>query len=663
MRGVAPLEADGVAWRRLLTLSATLSEFVVISHLELPVPAYTFGSAPERVRLPAASYYLAGVQSAQRDIYDEHCSGRYAERSPYHYSSVDDLEAKRQLGGDMFRKRSVYDLRGGAFVGLDGLVMHLPNAAHGGHASGAPAAGKLYTFERPPGFNGLGRLLLSLADLRLATLSADGATATLRPSDLTAARFAATYRARGGTLPEERGIENVHAYTYSKTFNASQPDANSPELAAHRCLFVLEQFMTVNYWHWLTDALPKALLYAEMAGEAEGCKVLAYDFPWTRPFLAIVLGQQRAHDAMLPYRPSTLYHACRVLLPFPSALDAPSHAQLVALRGAVLPHAAAAAVAAAAVAAVGTRAPLVLLQLRQGGRGSSVHGAGRALTNLPELVRALRRAFGASASDGSGGSDGSDGGAAASAADEGVEGTEGGVHRRRGAAPTVEVVVFDHRGMSVAEQVALYTRAAVVIGVHGAGFANALWASAGARIVEIVPIDVHLDFQCGLTPFWYVSELLGLRHEAFVAYAGRMFEAFELPLLEFFAFLRAVAILPWRGDPRRSPGARRPGHERARAAEGQRGGLPSTATPSCGGRGPSQAVGSHVSSAELLRGPLDIDEHALEPERAIPARTSVDGAAAAAGSRGRQGGSGAAGGAAGSSRSWEQQQGGRESQD
>ena len=25
-----------------------------------------------------------------------------------------------------------------------------------------------------------------------------------------------------------------------------------------RCLLVMEQFWTANYWHWLTDALPKA---------------------------------------------------------------------------------------------------------------------------------------------------------------------------------------------------------------------------------------------------------------------------------------------------------------------------------------------------------------------------------------------------------------------
>ena len=46
-----------------------------------------------------------------------------------------------------------------------------------------------------------------------------------------------------------------------------------------------------------------------------------------------------------------------------------------------------------------------------------------------------------------------------------------------------EVALFEHRKLRVAEQVALYARAAVVIGVHGAGFANALWAPAASDIV------------------------------------------------------------------------------------------------------------------------------------------------------------------------------------
>ena len=92
-------------------------------------------------------------------------------------------------------------------------------------------------------------------------------------------------------------------------------------------------------------------------------------------------------------------------------------------------------------------------------------------------------------------------------------------------------------------QVALHQRAEVIVGVHGAGLANALWARRGCHVVEIVPVDVHLDFQCGLTPFWYVAQLLRLRKHALIAYAGRMFEPFELPLPHFVAFLRAAGVV------------------------------------------------------------------------------------------------------------------------
>lgn len=153
----------------------------------------------------------------------------------------------------------------------------------------------------------------------------------------------------------------------------------------------------------------------------------------------------------------------------------------------------------------------MLLAFRKG-EADSVHGAGRTLTNLPQLTDAMVAAFERAPPANSG-------------------------------APARRVVLFDSGALSVAEQVSLYARADAVIGVHGAGFANVLWAPEGCDVVEIVPIDVHLDFQCGLTPFWLVAELLGLRKHAFVAYAGRMFEPFELPLREFGAFLVASGVL------------------------------------------------------------------------------------------------------------------------
>ena len=521
----------------LAHVAARTSTYAIVDHIscakyEAPsfAPSGDASSAlllpPDPIELPHATYYLAGVNDRQRQIYNEHCTERYAQRSAYHYSSREDVEAKADAGGSMWRARRLHEVRR-AFVGLDGLVAQPPEEAANGVVPDVAAVGRIFTFERLPGFNGLARLLLALERLGLATIAADGASVALRPMDLTPAYFAAARRAQGAALPEERGIENVHAFTYAKTFNStvdsgsgvegavpdaavSEDDANATAasgLSAHQCLFVLEQFWTVNYWHWTTDALPKALIFKDVIhGHLSACRLLAYDFPWVRQYLSL-LGLEGAETTVF-IRPRTLYFACRVLVPSPSALDAANHAQLMALRAAILPPASAALAAAAAAAGVGTRRPLVLLHFRPTEDGS-VHGAGRSLTNLQELHEAMRVAFGV----------------------------------RRSGETSPEVVLFDHRGFSVAEQAALYSRAAVVVGVHGAGFANVLWAAPGTHIVEIVPVDVHLDFQCGLTPFWHASELLGLRKHAFIAYSGRMFEPFELPVVEFIAFLRASGIL------------------------------------------------------------------------------------------------------------------------
>ena len=109
--------------------------------------------------------------------------------------------------------------------------------------------------------------------------------AFLRPADLTLRRLSARHEELVGKLPEERGIENVHAFTYARTFAAAEaggsaqcpaPDTGGGAVHRSRCLLVIEQFWTANYWHWLTDALPKALVFAAMrdAGQLDPqCKV------------------------------------------------------------------------------------------------------------------------------------------------------------------------------------------------------------------------------------------------------------------------------------------------------------------------------------------------------------------------------------------------------
>ena len=56
---------------------------------------------PSRPALPPATYYLGGVNNGQRAVYDGHCSERYAARSPFHYSSRDEVAGRASLAADI----------------------------------------------------------------------------------------------------------------------------------------------------------------------------------------------------------------------------------------------------------------------------------------------------------------------------------------------------------------------------------------------------------------------------------------------------------------------------------------------------------------------------------------------------------------------------------
>ena len=90
--------------------------------------------------------------------------------------------------------RAVYEVSD-AFVAFDGLVIQ-------DQPDNQPA--RLFAFERMPGFNGLGRLLLALEQLQLVRLSADGRQAFLRPVDLTLRRLSARHEELVGELPLTR---------------------------------------------------------------------------------------------------------------------------------------------------------------------------------------------------------------------------------------------------------------------------------------------------------------------------------------------------------------------------------------------------------------------------------------------------------------------------
>ena len=77
--------------------ASTLQAYEIVDHTFADLLAWHRGQRPTRTELPVASYYLAGVNSKQREVYDGHCAERYAERSPHHYSSREDVAGRAAL--------------------------------------------------------------------------------------------------------------------------------------------------------------------------------------------------------------------------------------------------------------------------------------------------------------------------------------------------------------------------------------------------------------------------------------------------------------------------------------------------------------------------------------------------------------------------------------
>mmetsp|Transcript_49944 Transcript_49944/g.156331 ORF Transcript_49944/g.156331 Transcript_49944/m.156331 type:complete len:122 (-) Transcript_49944:120-485(-) len=76
------------------------------------------------------------------------------------------------------------------------------------------------------------------------------------------------------------------------------------------------------------------------------------------------------------------------------------------------------------------------------------------------------------------------------------------------------LVPFDSTGMSCREQVRVFASAHVVIGTHGAGLTNVMFAPSGARVIEFLPF---LLLQSSVTTiFWHVSTAVGMQHVTFL---------------------------------------------------------------------------------------------------------------------------------------------------
>ena len=102
----------------LLERASALLAYEIVDHTYAGLPPVLRRERPTQPTLDEARYYLAGVNSAQREIYDEHCVERYADRSPHHYSSRVDVAARSALSGEIWAARAVYEVTDGALPNL-----------------------------------------------------------------------------------------------------------------------------------------------------------------------------------------------------------------------------------------------------------------------------------------------------------------------------------------------------------------------------------------------------------------------------------------------------------------------------------------------------------------------------------------------------------------
>ncbi|QKZ11393.1 glycosyltransferase family 61 protein [Spirosoma sp. KUDC1026] len=69
--------------------------------------------------------------------------------------------------------------------------------------------------------------------------------------------------------------------------------------------------------------------------------------------------------------------------------------------------------------------------------------------------------------------------------------------------------IIEDKARTIAEQAEIYYNAAVIIGPHGASFANIIWCKPGAHLIELFPVNYMPEY------FRYLAHVLGLNYSAY----------------------------------------------------------------------------------------------------------------------------------------------------
>jgi capsular polysaccharide biosynthesis protein len=267
----------------------------------------------------------------------------------------------------------------------------------------------------------------------------------------------------GGTVYDA----DARLYAPPGTFPASWADrwpaGPSARLAAapaeaHALLGTLIQPFGWMYYHFVVETLPKLVLLRDAlpsaaslprltdagdAWNASGARLLLWGAPWEAAWLQL-LGVPRS--AAVAYDPARRYAAELLLLPSPVPSVTPPAEALLAARGAVC-----------AVVGCAVLRDAIVYTSRAGERS-------RAVANEAALLDALRVAF-----------------------------------------PALQLLVHT-RDVPPAAAVAMFARAAAVVGPHGAGLSHALFCQPGTALVELV--FMHSPPMM----FWHIAAALQLRY-------------------------------------------------------------------------------------------------------------------------------------------------------
>ena len=279
-------------------------------------------------------------------------------------------------------------------------------------------------------------------------------------------------------------------------------------------LVTVDQFMSgVNYAHFVTEILPKLAVLATAPGsplQTEG----AYLLVQPQGFVPEILHALGIANASVLYTHPCVLHSADVVYQFtPLPLDMPTREtigmirrtfDLPAERGARV-HRPDGSDAEAAKAGQGEAAEAKRALL--GGSGPLLlslfrpHPLPRSVANFGEVAAVLGRAF-----------------------------------------PRLQVVHFDPADYTFSEAMSLFSRAAVVVGTVGAGFANLAFAPLypPPLVLQVLPTITHRRIPCGVTPWWQYAEVLEMPTR-FLTVEGMDFEAsgWELPIAELQKFINA----------------------------------------------------------------------------------------------------------------------------